>query len=71
MILFVIDNWLRSIDAETAEDPTKKLEEWQETAKRIAAAYARELVAETDDAALVGHLSDGKFCSAQSTRFRE
>lgn len=58
--------WLRSVDPE-CEDGKQRFEkqrEWQDIAKKIAYNYAGELVSETDDPALVGHMIDKKLYSS-------
>lgn len=57
-------NWLKDIDADADDKVDEKIAKWQETAKKIASAYAGELVAETEEAALVGHKVDGKLYSS-------
>lgn len=58
--------WLRSVDPE-CEDGKQRFEkqrEWQDAAKMIAYKYAKELVSETDDSAIVGHMIDKKLYSS-------
>lgn len=58
--------WLRSVDPEF-EDGKQRFEkqrEWQDAAKMIAYKYAKELVSETDDSAIVGHMIDKKLYSS-------
>ena len=49
--------WLRSVDPAVDDEKKKsdKRSEWQSTARRITETYARELVSETSDAAIIGH----------------
>ena len=48
--------WLRSIDPECDDSEKKdKLYEWQKNAKNIAISYARELVDELPETAIIGH----------------
>lgn len=58
--------WLRSIDpkCDNGKKMSEKQKEWQNTAKRTAVAYAKEMIAETDETAVVGHKADGKMYSA-------
>ena len=58
--------WLRSIDPECPDENMRfeKQREWQTAAKQIAYEYASELVNETDDTALVGHMTDNNLYSA-------
>ena len=58
--------WLRTIDPENTNEKKKyeKQKEWQETAKRIAYSYAKELVSQSAETALVGHKADGRIYSA-------
>ncbi len=59
-------DWLRTVDPE-CEDGKHRFEkqrEWKAAAKQIAYNYAKELVSETDDAALVGHMTDKKLYSS-------
>ena len=57
-------NWLRTIDADADDQVDEKIAAWQETAKKIASYYAEELVAETEEAALAGHMVDGRLYSS-------
>ncbi len=48
--------WLRSIDPECDDSEKKnKLYEWQKNAKNIAISYAKELVDELPETAIIGH----------------
>ena len=57
--------WLRSIDPECYDEKNKyeKQKLWQITAKSIALSYAKELAAETNETAIIGHRADGKMYS--------
>ncbi len=58
--------WLRSIDPDILdeEEKYKKQLKWQSTAQRITEMYARELVSETNDTAIIGHKEDGAIYSS-------
>lgn len=58
--------WLRNIDPECDDEKAKyeKQKKWQNTAKSIAYSYAKELVAETAETAIVGHMIDKNLYSA-------
>lgn len=48
--------WLRSIDPEcNGEKKQKKIQSWQQIAKNIAVEYAKELVAQQSEMAIIGH----------------
>ena len=58
--------WLRTIDPENGDGKQKfeKQKEWQETVRKTALAYARELVSQAPETALVGHKTEGRLYSA-------
>lgn len=49
--------WLRSIDPEcNGREKQKKIQNWQQTAKNIAVEYAKELIDQQSEMAIIGHL---------------
>ena len=53
--------WLISINPATiGEDKNKKIKEWQDEARKIAADYANELMDNTAECALIGHIIKGE-----------
>lgn len=53
--------WLISINPATmGEDKNKKIKEWQDEARKIAADYADELMDNTAECALIGHIIKGE-----------
>ena len=58
--------WLRSIKPDIKDEKLKdeKQSEWQNIARRIAENYANELMSETDESAIVGHVEEGKLYSS-------
>lgn len=48
--------WLRSIDPEcNGREKQKKIQNWQQTAKNIAVEYAKELIDQLSEMAIIGH----------------
>ena len=58
--------WLRSIKPDIKDEKLKdeKQSEWQNIARRIAENYANELMSETYESAIVGHVEEGKLYSS-------
>jgi CRISPR system Cascade subunit CasA len=61
--------WLISINPATmGEDKNKKIKEWQDEARKIAADYANELMDNTAECAIIGHKVNGELYSAPKAR---
>ena len=61
--------WLISINPATmGEDKNKKIKEWQDEARKIAADYANELMDNTAECAIIGHKVNDKLYSAPKAR---
>lgn len=61
--------WLISINPATmGEDKNKKIKEWQDEARKIAADYANELMENSAECAIIGHKVNDKLYSAPKAR---
>jgi hypothetical protein len=50
------------------EDKNKRIKEWQDEARKIAADYANELMENSAECAIIGHKVNGKLYSAPKAR---